>query len=124
MPTSVYIGQPGPFTGRNRQDWSRYKDRFNQFVFLNDVEDAKLKALFLVTIGQVTYDLLDRLIHPDKIDNQSVSQLTAALDKHFQPEVLPFVHVQRLQRRSRRTGEDILTFFRLITCYSAVMRIF
>ena len=58
------------------EEWGRYIDRFQQFLVVNDVKDAKKQAACLITvIGASTYKLLKNLVSPEKPTTKKLDEL-------------------------------------------------
>ncbi len=69
-----------------KEDWTEYSERFQQFLIVNNIEEAPRKrALFFISRGRNTYRILRNLITPKKPEEETFENLVAALQSHFKP---------------------------------------
>ncbi|KAM7300849.1 hypothetical protein ISCGN_016434 [Ixodes scapularis] len=51
-----------PFAGDKGEDWNEYTEALDQYFIANQVEEARLRAVFLSSCGRTTHSLLRRLL--------------------------------------------------------------
>ena len=103
-------GQFGEFNPQ-REDWTSYTERLQEYFIANGLEDAaKKKAVLLSIVGAETYQLMRNLTAPAKPTEKSFDQLIKLVEEHHHPA--PSVILQRFKFASRRQkpGESIATF--------------
>ena len=103
-------GQFGEFNPQ-REDWTSYTERLQEYFIANGLEDAaKKKAVLLSIVGAETYQLMRNLTAPAKPTEKSFDQLVKLVEEHHHPA--PSVILQRFKFASRRQkpGESIATF--------------
>ena len=94
-----------------REDWTSYTERLQEYFIANGLEDAaKKKAVLLSIVGAETYQLMRNLTAPAKPTEKSFDQLVKLVEEHHHPA--PSVILQRFKFASRRQkpGESIATF--------------
>ena len=103
-------GQFGEFNPQ-REDWTSYTERLQEYFIANGLEDAaKKKAVLLSIVGAEMYQLMRNLTAPAKPTEKSFDQLVKLVEEHHHPS--PSVILQRFKFASRRQkpGESIATF--------------
>jgi len=66
--------------------WESYRDRLSFYFKANHLkDDGDMKSLFLWSVGETTYSLLESLVAPVKLTNDELTyeELIKQLDKHF-----------------------------------------
>ena len=69
------------------EEWGRYKDWFQQFLVVNDVEGPKKQAVCLITVIRAsTYKLYENLLSPEIPATKTLDEFIEVLQHHFQPK--------------------------------------
>lgn len=82
-----FLGKIGEYDA-STEDWLSYVKRLEHFFLANKVEAAQKKDAFLVRIGKETFGLLQALVAPLLLKDQTYEQLIAALSAHLAPKPL------------------------------------
>ena len=82
-----------------------YVERAKIFFAANEIPDDKQPAVFLSVIGGKTYTLLRSLLSLDLPQDQTLEDIVAALESHFDPK--PIVIAERFHFH-RRNLEEVL----------------
>ena len=95
----------------DKEDWTSYTERLQQYFTANEVTDAaKQRAVLLSICGPATYQLIRNLVAPDKPTSKSFAEIVKVVKTHHNPT--PSAIVQRFQfhSRTRRDGESISAY--------------
>ena len=94
-----------------REDWSAYAERLQQYFTANDVDSAdKQRAVLLSACGPTTYKLMRNLVSPRKPGGCTFAELVDAVHKHYVPRPSIIVHRFRFHSCSRSKGDSVATF--------------
>ena len=107
MATHRRFGEFNP----QREDWTSYTERLQEYFIANKIEDAaKKKAVLLSIVGAETYQLMRNLTAPEKPTEKTFDQLVKLVKEHYHPA--PSVILQRFKfgSRKQKPGESIATF--------------
>ena len=81
-----------------------------QYFTVNEVTDAgKQRAILLSVCGTPTYQLIRKLVAPQKLTEKSFAEIVKLMSDHYQPKPLPIVQ-HFLNTRSWMHGEFVATF--------------
>ena len=93
------------------EDFSAYSRRLEQYFVSSDVSDpAKKRAVFLCAIGARTFGLLEDLIAPSSVDDDSYENLVDVLKKHYEPGTSEIVARFRFHTCVRGEEERVSVF--------------
>ncbi|XP_071647562.1 uncharacterized protein [Temnothorax longispinosus] len=90
--------------------FASYVERFEQFVPVNDVPDAKKVPLFLTMIGPKCYDVLRNSVAPDKSSTKTYDALKKVLLDYYTPEKCIIAERYRFHKRFQKTEETVTQF--------------
>ena len=92
MATHGSIGEFNP----DREDWTSYTERADQYFLANDVTVAdKKRAILLDACGVSTYQLIRDLVAPSKPSSKTYKDIVKLVKDHHQPP--PSTIVQRFK---------------------------
>ena len=98
----VSVGKLEPFED-GPQEWASYVERFEQFLFANDITEAKkVMATFLTAVGAKTYELLKDIVAPAKPSEPKFEEVVEHLNKHYDPK--PLVIAERFKFHKLTSG--------------------
>ncbi|XP_065190667.1 uncharacterized protein K02A2.6-like [Sycon ciliatum] len=100
------LGNLGPFTSTDADDWESYLARLDQFYKANKIEDGRKKSVFLTVVGESVFRLLVTLIAPATLDDKSLSELRQTLTAHFSPKRLTIAERYKFWSRSQQASES------------------
>ena len=88
-----------------------YEDRFLLYCDANGIgEGPKRKAIFLTSVGAMTYTLLKNLVSPQKPQELELKALVALLKTHYQPKIIVIAERFRFYKRQQRDSETITSY--------------
>ena len=92
----------------DREDWTSYTERLEQYFEANDVVSAvKQRAILLSICGASTYQLIRDLVAPAKPISKSFAELVILVKDHHQPPPSFIVHRFNFNMRSQKEGETL-----------------
>ena len=103
-------GNLDAFISTDGDDWTVYLARLDQYYKANKIEDGRKKAVFLTVIGDTTFRLLQSLIAPAKVDDETLSELSQVLSGHFSPKRLVIPERFCFWNRTQNRGENYQDF--------------
>ncbi|KAG0444011.1 hypothetical protein HPB47_014286, partial [Ixodes persulcatus] len=86
------------------EDWNEYVEVLDQYFIANQLQEARLRAVFLSNYGRATNSLLRRLLVPRKPSEVSHGEWSAVLTVSYLPR--PSVIVQRYLLYCRTQQEE------------------
>ena len=93
-----------------RESWTSYAERLEFYFAANGVTDADTKkAIFVTVVGTQSYSLLKSLLQPQTPQTATLTEMKAALEKHFCPKPC-IVQRYRFHTRIRKTTESVATY--------------
>lgn len=99
------IGAIGPFVD-GEMKFSSYVGRMEMFFEANDVADKKKVSVFLSTIGDGPFCLLEDLVSPKLPKACTYDELVDVLQKHFKPKVI--IIYERFKFRICKQGDSTI----------------
>ena len=85
-----------------------YHQRFLLYCTANEITKAdKMKAIFLTSVGGVTYALLANLVSPAKPQERCLKELIKLLKDHNEPKKIVIAERLKFYKRPQREGESI-----------------
>ena len=107
MATHGSIGEFDP----DREDWTSYTERLEQYFTANDVKDAgKQRAILLSVCGPTSYQLIRNLVAPNKPTEKTFAEICSAVKDHHHPKPSAIVRRFQFHSRTRRDGESISAY--------------
>ncbi|XP_071653547.1 uncharacterized protein [Temnothorax longispinosus] len=104
-----YVGYIAEYS--SEELFASYVKRFEQFVSVNDVPDAKKVPLFLTMIGPKCYDVLRNSVAPDKpASTKTYDALKKVLLDYYTPEKCIIAERYRFHKRFQKTEETVTQF--------------
>ena len=95
----------------DREDWTSYIERLEQYFEANDVVSAvKQRAILLSICGASTYQLIRDLVAPAKPISKSFAELVKLVKDHHQPPPSFIVQRFNFNMRSQKGGETVSAF--------------
>ena len=73
----------------------------------SSVEDDKKGRILLTALGASTYSRLSHLLAPEDLSTKTFDQLTATLNKHFEPKRVQIAELFYFRKRLQAVGETI-----------------
>ena len=77
---------------------------------MSEGEDAKRRAIFLSVIGAKAFTLLEDLLAPQSVTDQTYTQLVDVLRKHYEPESSVIVARFRFNSCYRDDSESVSAY--------------
>ena len=110
---SMVHGALGEFNPDGEEIGS-YLERFDFYCSANGIFRAEQKkAVFLSTVGHVTFERIKDLLHPVGLDNASLSDIRTGMLEHFKPQNVEiaerFKFFKRMQQADESVSEYIAT---------------
>ena len=87
-----------------------YVERAKIFFAANEIPDDKQPAVFLSVIGGKTYALLRSLLAPDLPQDQTLEDIVAALESHFDPKLIVIAERFHFHRRNQLPNESVAVY--------------
>ena len=110
MATHGSIGEFDP----DREDWTSYTERLEQYFTANDMKDAgKQRAILLSVCGPKSYQLIRNLVAPNKPTEKTFAEICSAVKDHHHPKPSAIVRRFQFHSRTRRDGESISAYSQL-----------
>ena len=95
----------------DREDWTSYTERLEQYFEANDVVSAvKQRGILLSICGASTYQLIRDLVAPAKPISKSFAELVKLVKDHHQPPPCFIVQRFNFNMRSQKEGENVSAF--------------
>ena len=95
----------------DREDWTSYTERLEQYFEANDVVLAvKQRAILLSICGASMYQLIRDLVAPAKPISKSFAELVKLVKDHHQPPLSFIVQRFNFNMRSQKEGETVSAF--------------
>ncbi|XP_067615789.1 uncharacterized protein [Eurosta solidaginis] len=91
-------------------NWNVFRQQLNQFFIANEItDDKRKKAIFLTSIGEVSYILLQNLMCPQKVDDAATTfkSCVEVMDAHFKPPASAFAERYKFYEAKKMTTESI-----------------
>ena len=106
MAVQVHHGAIGEYV-HEREDWSAYCERLEQYFAANDVVDAgKQRAILLSSCGPETYQLIRNLSAPEKPTEKTFAALVKLVKEHHTPPSKHHGTAFHLQHSRSEGGRD------------------
>ncbi|XP_071628400.1 uncharacterized protein [Temnothorax longispinosus] len=106
VPSTFNIEQFDP----TASSWSRWLQRFKGALSVFKVAEGSKVAYFLHYIGASSFDMLCNRLDPANPYEQGYAELTALLQKFYEPASLEIVENFRFHQRRQEDGETIQQF--------------
>ena len=87
-----------------------YVERAKIFFAANEIPDDKQPAVFLSVIGGKTYTLLRSLLSLDLPQDQTLEDIVAALESHFDPKPIVIAERFHFHRRNQLPNESVAVY--------------
>ncbi len=87
-----------------------YVERAKIFFLANDIPEDKQATVFLSVIGGKTYSLLRNLLSPDLPQSQTLAQIIAALESHYEPKPIVIAERFHFHRRNQLPNESVAEY--------------
>ena len=88
-----------------------YLERFEFYCIANEVRsESKKKAIFLTSIGQVTFEKAKALISPRSLEAASFEEIKNALKFHFSPAKIEIAERYRFFQRKQSKDESVAEY--------------
>ena len=81
-----------------------------QYCIANSAAEEKRVAVFLITIGGATYELLRNLVSPDAPKDNSLDKLKSTLCTHLKPKPLTIAECFKFYRQMQWEGESVTEY--------------
>lgn len=92
-----------------------YLGRFEFYCLANAVtEDQRKKAVFLSIVGQVTYDKLRDLLHPESIQAATFDSIVTQLSEHFKPQHVEIAERYKFFKCLQQPGQTVHDYVALL----------
>ncbi len=107
---ATLLGTMGEFDP-NTDEWLQYKERLVQFFIANSITvNEKKRAVFLSVVGAETFNVLRRLVSPEKPGDKSLADLLQKLEDHFSPKPSEIVERFKFHKSFRKPGESMAAY--------------
>ena len=107
-------GDLGKFCSE-RESIESYLGRFEFYCLANAVtEDQRKKAVFLSIVGQVTYDKLRDLLHPESIQAATFDSIVTQLSEHFKPQHVEIAERYKFFKCLQQPGQTVHDYVALL----------
>ncbi|KAK8769840.1 hypothetical protein V5799_013694, partial [Amblyomma americanum] len=87
-----------------------YFERFENFVALNEVPEAKKLRLFLNVVGSTVYEELQKILVPDSPTDKTFAEIQKALEHPFSPEYSVIAERCKFKKRGQQEAECVKDF--------------
>ncbi|KAK8780204.1 hypothetical protein V5799_018456 [Amblyomma americanum] len=87
-----------------------YFERFENFVALNEVPEAKKLRLFLNVVGGTVYEELQKILVPDSPTRKTCAEIQKAPEHRFSPEYSVIAEGCKFNKRKQQEGECVKDF--------------
>ena len=87
-----------------------YLERADLFLAANDVPDKKKVLVFLSSVGKTMYALLRELLQPQPHTDKSLTEIKAALKKHYQPTPSVTAECFKFHKHSQKEWESVAEY--------------
>lgn len=94
-----------------KENFETYFKRFQQLVIAYDICEEKAKALFLCSVGNELFKLLQDLFQPGNIEDFFLNDYFDTLKEHLCPKKNVLVERFNFMRAKQEEGENIKEFF-------------
>ena len=95
----------------NREDWTSYTERLQQFFITNEIEaENKQRAVLLSVCGAHTYQLIKNLLAPQKPTDKTYTEIVQIMKNHVEPKPSMIVQRDTFHTRSRKDHESVATY--------------
>ena len=96
---------------QDKEEWSQYVERLDQYFLANDIQDAaKKRAILLTVMGPIQFKLLKNIIAPAKPEEKTYKEIVDELKDHHNPQPSEIVQRFKFNTRVRQPGESVATF--------------
>ena len=102
-------GAVGPFNA-DREDWSSYIERLQQYFIANKVKEDKLRAILLSVSGAPTYKVIRNLAAPRKPTAFTFGELVEFVQSYYSPAPSTIVQHYNINTRVQKEGESVVEF--------------
>ena len=80
-----------------------YSKRLQYFFTANKIDNTdQTKVLLLTVVGRMAFKLLRSLVAPEKLNDESYSDLVEAMMKHHNPKPSEIVHRYKFNSQSKQ----------------------
>ncbi|XP_063542733.1 uncharacterized protein LOC134751279 [Cydia strobilella] len=100
------VGKIEPFD-ENKDKWSSYVDRLEQYFVVNSVDETKKVATLITLIGGPTYELLVTLCSPKKPHELKYDDINKIMLQHLQPTPSKLAERYKFRQRTQTKSESI-----------------
>lgn len=107
---STHIIGSVPHFDHEVNDWNIFQNQMEQFFIANSIADAiKKKAIFLTSISEKSYVLLQNLINPLKAESAATTFdiCVNAMQNHFKPLASGFAERYKFYNASKNSEESV-----------------
>ncbi len=105
-----YIGRIAEFVS-TQERWDIYIECVNNFFLANDiVEEGKMRAALLTSMGREAYTTLRNLTAPKTPAETAWKEILRLLRDYYAPKVNPIVERCKFYQRTRQQGESAASF--------------
>ncbi|KAK8783522.1 hypothetical protein V5799_010113 [Amblyomma americanum] len=87
-----------------------YFERFENFMALNEVPEAKKLRFFLNVVGSTVYEELKKILLPDSTADKTFTEMQKVLEEHFSPECSVIAERRNFNKRTQQDGESVKDF--------------
>ena len=95
----------------NKEDWSIYIERMEQYFVANDVTTAaKKRAILLSACGSSTYTLIRSLLSAEELKSTSYINLVKLVKDYYEPKPSVIVLRWKFNIRCRQEGESLAAY--------------
>ena len=103
-------GSTGEFD-RSQEDWVSYCERLEQYFVANDVKNTdKQKAILLSVCGALTYQLIWKLVAPNKPTDKTFAEIVELVKDHHTPPPPAAMQRYTFNKRVQKDGETVAEF--------------
>ena len=104
-------GTVGEFNS-TREDWVSYIERLDQYFVANGIleEGNKQRAILLSCCGAATYQLIRKLVAPNKPTDKAYAEIVDVVKAHHQPRPSTIVQRFHFHTRTQKPGESVGDF--------------
>ncbi|KOB52076.1 reverse transcriptase [Operophtera brumata] len=88
-------------------EWEVFYGKLTQFIKLNTISISNQSAVLLTHLSDESYRLVRNLVHPDKLEERTYSELVKVLNGHFTPKRSTFADRAKFYEAIKSDGETI-----------------
>lgn len=94
----------------SKEKFNYYKQRFENYLSMKEIQDDKKAQMLLNSIGASNYNILAALVAPKKPSSLGYDELVNELEKHLAPKKNALVSQHYFLSKYQKEGENIADF--------------